>query len=96
MENRFNILKSFQAARGAEGGFENPMFMFNDWKKTAALDPKEFKTHVYKPANPRVKGTYLGPAEGEYRIVGGKAVKLKRVIDFFGPDDLDEIFGVPK
>lgn len=93
MEKRFSILKSFMAARGAEGGFTNPMFMFNDWKATAALDPAQFKVHVYAPANPKVKGAYLGPAEGEYRIVGGKAVKFKRAIDFFKPDDLKAIFG---
>lgn len=96
MGNRMQILKSYMAARSDQGGFENPMFMFNDWKKTAALDPAQFKVHVYKPANPRAKGTYLGPAEGEYRIVGGDAVKFVKAIDFFGPDDLDEIFGVPK
>lgn len=93
MQNRMSFLKTYMAARSDSGGFENPMFMFNDWKATAALDPAQFKVHVYKPANPKVKGAYLGPAEGEYRITGGDAVKLKRVIDFFKPDDLKAIYG---
>jgi len=87
------MAKAYMAARQEAGGFENPLFSFNDWDGFKQLDPKQFRTLCLKP-KPGARGYYLGPAEGEWRIVGGDAVEIENAVAFYDPKDIDSIVGI--
>lgn len=82
----------FVGYRQGAGGYENPVFFGTDYKALAKLDPTEFKVIKLSPANPNAKGSRMNSMT-EWRLIGGDTVKMDEVIDYYGPEDYDEILG---
>lgn len=76
----------YMYARQWQGGFENPVFFSTDTRRLAASDPRQFKTHVYRPASKKTLGWQMSGLK-EWRVVGSDTIKQKGVIDFYDPDD---------